>query len=446
MKQNILILIIYLSFCIFSSIIQAQTTVTICNGDSALLYSSWETQNGVYTDGLTSTTLIVNPTPTLTGSFILNGNATQPVPNTYDLTQAIGAQSGSAWNSVTLNLTQPFSFDVDMFFGYNNGGADGIAFVLQQVSTIVGSSGGGIGYAGITPSFGVEFDTWQNTNRSDPSFDHIAIQKNGDLNHSGPNNLFPATGFPAGNSNIEDGIWHNVIFSWDPTTLNFQVVFDGTLLVNYTNNIVANIFVNNPNVYWGFTAATGGANNLQRFRVNSLGVQLPSNINICQNDSIEINPQINNSIYTYLWSPNYNITNNTIATSVFSPDTTTLYSLEITNSYGCSVSDSLTIFVNLPTTNTTSINSCDGYMWSINGNTYSSSGTYTNSSTNPNGCNHTDTLNLTKNNSTSNNTNITECDSYTWAIDGNIYTTSGTYIDTNVCHTETLNLIINKRN
>ena len=115
---------------LLSSILQAQTTVTICNGDSTLLYNNWETQNGIYTDGITTTTLIVNPAPTLTGSFILNGNAAQPIPNTYRLTQAINSQSGSAWNSVTLNLTQPFTFDVDMFFGYNNGGADGIAFLL----------------------------------------------------------------------------------------------------------------------------------------------------------------------------------------------------------------------------------------------------------------------------------------------------------------------------
>ena len=100
-------------FCVlffFSFVVHSQNTVTICNGDSVFLYNNWETQNGVYTDGITSTTLIVNPTPTLTGSFILNGNASQPIPNTYRLTQALNSQSGSAWNSVTLNLTQPFTF------------------------------------------------------------------------------------------------------------------------------------------------------------------------------------------------------------------------------------------------------------------------------------------------------------------------------------------------
>ena len=89
---------------------------------------------------------------------------------------------------------------------------------------------------------------------------------------------------------------------------------------------------------------TGGANNVQQFRVNALGVQL-SDVTICSYDTIQVNPQINTSAYTYLWSPNYNISNNTISSPYFSPDTTTTYTLEITNSYGCTYIDSLTINV-----------------------------------------------------------------------------------------------------
>ena len=345
--NKLIFILILLPLLGFGQIID---TLTICNGDSVYLFNNWEEQTGNYSNGIDITTLIVNPTPTITGSFILNGNATQPIANTYQLTQAAGNQSGSAWNSVTLNLTQPFSFDVDVFLGYNNGGADGLAFLLQQVSTSVGTSGGGLGYQGISPSFAVEFDTWQNS--SDPSYDHLAVQKNGDLNHNGANNLVPFTGFPPGNSNIEDGLWHNVVFSWNPNTYNFKVVYDGVTLVNYTNNIVASIFGNNPNVYWGFTAATGGANNIQQFRVNSLGVQL-SDETICYSDTIQIDPQINTSLYSYLWTPNYDINNNTLASPLFFPDTTTTYYLEITNTYGCSQTDSLTINVDNSASNIT---------------------------------------------------------------------------------------------
>ena len=84
---------------------------------------------------------------------------------------------------IQINLNNPFHFNIDLFLGCNNGGADGIAFVLQPISTSLGSSGGGLGYAGINPSFSVEFDTWQNSQYADPTYDHIAIQKNGILNH-----------------------------------------------------------------------------------------------------------------------------------------------------------------------------------------------------------------------------------------------------------------------
>ena len=446
-------LLLILSLFLFFQNINGQIfdTITICNGDSAYIFNNWETVTGNYSTSTGVTTLIVNPTPTLTGNFILNGNAAQPIPNTYQLTQASNGQSGSAWNSVTLNLTQPFSFDVDMFFGFNNGGADGIAFLLQQVNTNVGTGGGGIGYQGIMPSFCVEFDTWQNgTINADPWYDHLAVQKNGDLNHSSPNNLVSPIGFPPGNINIEDGQWHNVVFSWDPSTFNFSVVFDGTLLVNYNNNIVANIFGNTPYVYWGFTAATGGANNLQQFRVNSLGAQL-SDYTICQDDTVQINPQINTPLYTYLWLPNYNITNNTASTTSFSPDTTTVYSLEITNSYGCFSTDSLTIFVNTPTSTDNVGTHCDTYTW-LDGVTYTASNnSATWTTTDPiTGCDNVATLNLTINNSTTSIDNVgTHCDTYTW-IDGVTYTASNnsatwTITDpiTGCTHTEILNLIIN---
>ena len=360
------------SVLILSQTINAQIldTITICNGDSVFLYSTWETETGNYTNGFNVTTLIVNPTPSLTGNFILNGSATQPIPDTYDLTQAINTQSGSAWNSVTLDLNQPFNVDVDVYLGIlDPSGADGLAFVLQQQNTAILSSGGGIGYGanggapGISPSFAVEFDTWDNgAGLGEPFYDHIAIQKDGDLNHLGANNILSPIGFPPANANIEDGLWHNVIFSWDPVTFNFQVIYDGTLLVNINYDMVSLIFGNDPSVFWGFTAATGGAVNLQRFRINSLDIEL-SDSTICDSDTIQINPQVNTGAFSYLWTPNYNISDNEFSSPYFSPDTTTTYLLEVTNMYGCTSSDSFTLFVNPSPSLTTSIDSvtCYGY-------------------------------------------------------------------------------------
>ncbi|MCH2021773.1 MAG: DUF1566 domain-containing protein, partial [Saprospiraceae bacterium] len=91
---------------------------------------------------------------------------------------------------------------------------------------------------------------------------------------------------------------------------------------------------------------------------------------------------------------------------------------------------------------------CDSYTWSVNGQTYTTSGTYTDISTNTAGCDTLVTLNLTINNSTSSSSTETACDSFTWSVNGQTYTTSGTYTDVSTnaagcAHTDTLNLTIN---
>ena len=122
---------------IFPFLAQGQNTVTICDGDSALIYGNWQTNAGTYSNSNgNTTTLIVNPLPVITPNFILNGNATVQPGNVFQLTPAIGNQSGSVWNSIQINLNNPFHFNIDLFLGCNNGGADGIAFVLQPINPI----------------------------------------------------------------------------------------------------------------------------------------------------------------------------------------------------------------------------------------------------------------------------------------------------------------------
>jgi len=54
----------------------------------------------------------------------------------------------------------------------------------------------------------------------------------------------------------------------------------------------------------------------------------------------------------------------------------------------------------------------------------------------------TEVLSLTITPSTSNTTTASACDSYTWSVDGNTYTQSGTYSSVSGCHTEILSLVI----
>jgi hypothetical protein len=111
---------------------------------------------------------------------------------------------------------------------------------------------------------------------------------------------------------------------------------------------------------------------------------------------------------------------------------------------GCTNTVTLNLTINKSTTLTETKVACDLYNWPSNGVTYMDTGTYTDINTNEEDCPHTNTLDLTINDSTTSTVNITACHSYTW-IDGVTYTTSGTYkhINAGGCNTTTLNLKIN---
>ena len=200
----------------------------------------------------------------VTAQYILNGNATQNSCNCYTLTQPLNNQFGSVWNSNKINLNTPFDFVFNVYLGCLDGdGADGIVFILQPISTSIGTSGGGMGFQGISPSVGIALDTWQNFEYNDPAFDHLSIQVNGNINHL--SDVVPLVPASAVNNNIEDCQWHTFRIKWDPVTHLLQTYFDGTFRLEATIDMVATIFSNDPMVYWGFSGATGGAINLQKF-------------------------------------------------------------------------------------------------------------------------------------------------------------------------------------
>ena len=96
--------------------------------------------------------------------------------SSYLLTEELGNQSGAVWSLETVDLSKDFEVKSKLNLGNIQGanGADGIAYVLQPLSSDQGSSGGGIGYMGINPSVAVEFDTYK-WNSNDPDGDHAAV-------------------------------------------------------------------------------------------------------------------------------------------------------------------------------------------------------------------------------------------------------------------------------
>ncbi len=142
--------------------------------------------------------------------------------------------------------------------------------------------------------------------------------------------------------------------------------------------------------------------------------------------NVVVNPTTNNTTTetacdSYTWSVN---------------GTTYTQSGTYTSVSGCAT-QTLVLTITPSTNNTTPVSACDSFTWSVNGTTYTQSGTYTSVT----GC-ATETLVLTITPSTNNTTTVSECDSYTWAVNGTTYTVSGTYTNVVGCATETLVLTI----
>lgn len=198
--------------------------------------------------------------------YQINGDASQISCNCYQLTPNAPFMGGSVWNVNQINLTQPFNYTFEVFLGCSNWGADGIAFVLQPVNINQGGGSSSLGYGGISPSLVVELDTWPNdVTMMDPQEDHIAIMRNGDSNHGGPNNMAGPVVASSTQNNIEDCGWHTIRIMWQPSLNTLAVFFDGVFRTSYTADIINTIFGGSSQVYWGWTGGTGSESADQRF-------------------------------------------------------------------------------------------------------------------------------------------------------------------------------------
>src|SRR5205085_2747460 len=124
---------------------------------------------------------------------------------------------------------------------------------------------------------------------NDPVYDHIAIMKNGNVDHSSANALSPYVSASATGGNIEDCQWHEFRVSWDAAAQLMQVYFDNSLRTQYAGDIVSTIFVGNSMVYWGFVGSTGGGTNLQQVCVIAeAGITANiANNNGCEGDPVQ---------------------------------------------------------------------------------------------------------------------------------------------------------------
>jgi hypothetical protein len=272
------------------------------------------------------------------GEYTTVGNSTVSADGLcVVLTQASNGQKGCSWDAnSTLNFASDFSYDLTVNLGSDDGGADGLCFVIQNDPRGIcacGGEGGGMGAAGITNSLIVEIDTYLNSEDRDdglpgviciegPDPDHMDIWLNGNVNpnHDGDDCSMHAseriipTAQPlltngGTNYNVENGLNHTLRVSWNAESSTFTAQLkDATpgthsyATVSHSFNPMTVFGTNTPN--FGFTASTGGLNNEHSFCLPPvlLPIELVDFKAECNDDEVIINwstaSELNNYMFT----------------------------------------------------------------------------------------------------------------------------------------------------
>jgi len=167
-------------------------------------------------------------------------------------------QSGSAFLTNPFSLASDASFSSYFEFQYTNqgnSGADGIVFTVQTVSNTAGGGGGGIGYEGLSPSIGVEFDNWDNGSCDGNNGNHAGINVNGSVC-----SVVRADTLPG--QLDSQAIFHAwVDYNGATDTLEVRLSLNdtrpATILMSYSVDLVT--LLGTTEAYIGFTSGTGAA-------------------------------------------------------------------------------------------------------------------------------------------------------------------------------------------
>src|SRR5262249_31415849 len=187
----------------------------------------------------------------------LNGIATATT-NDLSLTKGANAEASSAFIKTPISSSDTFTstFNFTMNQG-TNPQADGLTFTIQNAAagaSALGLNGGGLAVSGITPSAGIAFR----------SFDHnqAVIFQNGDVS-TGPSNPFFL------GSNLSNDV--SVTVTYSNHLLSFTA-FNSDPNQTINNSLAIDLTTLGPNVFIGFTGATGGLNSIEDVKNWNLSV------------------------------------------------------------------------------------------------------------------------------------------------------------------------------
>ncbi len=187
----------------------------------------------------------------------LNGDAAQ-AGSVLRVVPSLLTQSGSAWFNTKQSVVN--GFETEFTFTMTNGGADGMAFVVQDSASgtsALGTGGGALGYTGIENSLAVELDTFANPEVVGENANHVAVHSNG----TGANNALTTatrlgTADPA--FDLNNAAQHSARIAYVPGTL--EIFLDGNVTADLSVSVDldALLDLDNGRALVGFTAGAGG--------------------------------------------------------------------------------------------------------------------------------------------------------------------------------------------
>lgn len=206
-------------------------------------------------------------------SINLNGGASFTGDGKLQLTSAAMYQAGSGFFATPVALSKNTSFQTSFSFEINEGagagGADGLAFVLQnspQGADAVGGNAGWLGYGGIGRSIAIELDTWKNS--WDQFGDEIAVTLNGDFRTQ-----IAAVASPI---NLNSGSVGHAWIDYDGATNTLSVFVSNSNTKPATASLVTNVDLQahlGERFFAGFTASNYNLPNAHKIDSWSMDIQ-----------------------------------------------------------------------------------------------------------------------------------------------------------------------------
>ena len=341
------------------------------------------------------TILLSYTTQKTLAQYTMGGNAVpSPSAGCYTVTNSLGDQLGWGWRDEPIDVDCPFQISFNISFtNPTNTGADGMCFIIQNQFTntyplnITNSGGGRLGYLGFPGnSVMIEFDCWDNDEAYtvDPSGNHIAMFRNGIMNHNDNlNRLAPQSPQTALNvPNLENGQNHLVVVTWDPAINTLTCVMDNSAALTLTGVVDMEAMFSNTSglVNVGFAATTGGATNIQRFcplpDTPVITTLTASTENICPGSTFGIDEEAlditntNNYVWTVASGPGSIATPNPTQAGIVEvsgADGTTVIHMEYTDNCGHIYTRDFIVQPSaVPTVTVNNLSICPNATWTLN--------------------------------------------------------------------------------